>query len=95
MFLIWKLFLHTQIQTYYQHIIFNVKGKKWTKITKVWEKNKHTWNIIFFVKTLQTLTFCLQWNSNMQDNTKVEIISTIERKKNMMNINDQQQHNEQ
>jgi hypothetical protein len=31
----------------------------------------------------------------MQDNAKVEIISTIERENNMMNINDQQKHNEQ
>jgi hypothetical protein len=27
MFPIWKLFLHKQIQTYYQHIIFNVRKK--------------------------------------------------------------------
>jgi hypothetical protein len=26
MFPIWKLFLETKIQTYYQHIIFNIRG---------------------------------------------------------------------
>jgi hypothetical protein len=52
MFSISKPFLHKQIQTYYQHIIFNVKGKNGQNQTSS-GKNKHIWDAKVFVKTLQ------------------------------------------
>jgi hypothetical protein len=54
---------------------FQYKKKKMNKNHISLRKKKHTKNVIFFVKALQTLTFYLQWNSNMQDNRKVEVIS--------------------
>ncbi len=48
-----KFSLHKQIQTYYYHIIFNIKKTKSNqneKMTQFWENNKHTWNVKVFAK---------------------------------------------
>jgi hypothetical protein len=65
MFPIWKLFLHKEIQAYYQHIIFNIR-----------KKIDHTWSAKVFTKTLQPLTFYFQQNSNLQNNVGVMVVPT-------------------
>ncbi len=103
MFPICKLFMHNQIQSHHQHIVFNVRknNSKWIKTTQSWGRK-----YIPYVSKLQAPNnlSCFQWNYNLQDIVMIGVVSTIKGKttqwttivvlESMMNVK-QHQHNEQ
>ncbi len=73
--------IHTQtnpniLLTHY----FQYKRKKWHKF----EEKRTYLKCKPFCQTLQPLAFCLQQNSNLQDNVKVYIIPITKGENNMM-----------